>query len=291
MTAVPERQQRNAGDIQLKVSPYDQVSSLLISLLILVGAAVGLMFVLWLTAQLVLRPRGFPFKLVENVGGRGPHAEGFERDLEPPGFEELPELREPQLEADLEAVTNDPSALTAALEVLDTLSTISTRGEEQRGDSRPPGPLGEGDDIIPRWERWEIRWASTSVEAYARQLDFFEIELAALGGGLAIDYATNLTKARPDRRSGTPKQETRLYMTWSNGTLVDFDRTLLGRAGIVIARRELMQFYPEQIENRLAMLELQNADGRTAKDFLRTVFEVRPRGRGYEFVVTDQTFR
>jgi hypothetical protein len=230
-------------------------------------------------------------KLVENIAGRGDHAAGFARDLEAPGMEEMPELTEPQLEATLEAVTETVSSVAASVDVLDTPSMATGKGEGGLGDSRPPGPLGEGENIIPRWERWEVRWSATSVDAYAQQLDFFKIELAAAGGSPTIDYASNLARPTPTRRSGPPDQEKRLYMTWRSGTLEAFDRTLLARAGINAQGRILLQFYPEEVEDQLAWMEMQNGGGRSVKEFLRTVFGVRSVRGGYEFHILEQRFR
>jgi hypothetical protein len=279
-------------DVPLKVSRYDQVASLLISLLIIIGFAVAIMFIIWLTATLVFRPRAVPVKLVENNAGRGDHAEGFERDLEAPGMEEMPELAEPQLEAALEAVTEAVSTVAASMDILSTTSTVTSRGEHGRGDSRPPGPLGEGDDIIPRWERWEIRWISTGITPYARQLDFFKIELAAAGGKPNVEYAFNLTKGRPDTRVGAPREDKRIYMTWrGDSPLRGFDIALLGRAGIATSNRLVMQFLPEEVEDRLAWIEKENSGGRSVTEYLKTVFGVEGVRGGYEFEVLEQRFR
>ena len=266
----------------------------MISLLILIGFAVALMVVIWLTHTLVFRQQGVPVKLVENVGGRGDHAEGFERDMEAPGLEEMPELAEPQLEAALEAVTDTVTSVAASMDVLNTESLVTDQGQGGRGDSRPPGPLGEGDNIIPRWDRWEINWTSSTLDAYARQLDFFTIELGAAGGAPHVDYAFNVAQTSPQTRSGGSKEEKRLYMTWKGGTLEAFDRQLLGRAGIATEGRLIMQFLPEEVEDRLALIEMENAKSKghaNVKEFLRTVFSVKQAGGRMEFIVEEQLFR
>lgn len=214
MTSVPRPMRPDTS--QMHVSRFDQVASLVVALLIMVGVAVVGMFIIWLTATLVFVPRSVPVKLVENVPGRGDHAEGFERDLEAPGMEEMPELAEPQLEVAMEAMTEAVSSVAAAMDSVSMPSDATSKGEGGMGDSRPPGPLGEGDNIIPRWERWEIRFESSSETAYARQLDAFKIELGAAGGGKKnVDYARNLSKGKPDVYSGPGDKEQRLYMTCS----------------------------------------------------------------------------
>ena len=277
---------------QLGVSRYDRVAGLIVALLILLGAAVALMFVLWLTANLQFRPRPIPVRQGEKIAGRGDHAPGFERDMEAPGFEEMPELMRPELDTALEAVTEATSAVSAALDILDTMSTITTRGEARRGDNRPAGPEGEGEDIIPRWERWEIRWTTTSLPGYANQLDSFGIELGAMGGRDGVDYASQLRQTRPSSRTGPSKNEKRLYMTWRSGRLVEFDRRLLNRAGILTDNRQVAQFYPQVVEDTLATIELEHAGGRSVKEIRKTVFGVRPAGlSSFEFYVIEQRYR
>ena len=293
MTTVPSPLRR-PDTSELHVSRFDQVASMVVSLLIMVGVAVLGMFIIWLTATLVFIPRSVPVKLVENVPGRGDHAEGFERDLEAPGMEEMPELAEPQLEVAMEAMTEAVSSVAAAMDSVSMPSDATSKGEGGMGDNRPPGPLGEGDNIIPRWERWEIRFESSSESAYARQLDAFKIELGAAGGGKKnVDYARNLTKGKPDTSSGPGDKEKRLYMTWRGGSLQRFDQNLLRKAGVNITNRLLMQFYPEEVEDRLAWIEKEHADkqNKTVPEYLRTVFELKPKGPAWEFVVADMRFR
>lgn len=281
-------------DLPIKTTNYDRVAGMLVSLLLLIGGSVGVLFIVWLTTVLVFAPAPVPVKLVENVAGRGDHAAGFARDLEAPGEEEMPELQEPQIQTALEAVTDAVSIVAASMDVFDTTSVTTSKGKGGLGDSRPPGPLGEGDNIIPRWERWEVRYISNSINAYAQQLDFFKIELGAAGGKPNIDYASNFGQGKPDTRQGPTKDEKRLYMTWKSGTLKQFDQQLLGRAGINTNGRMLMQFYPEETEDRLAWIEMENAKKLghpNVKEFLRTVFGVRAVGRGFEFHVIEQRFR
>jgi hypothetical protein len=268
------------------------VAGTLISLLIVFGVVVLLLFIVWLTSRLLFTQRSIPIELL-NYEGRGDHAAGFERDMEEPGMDELEELIEPQLENTLEKVTEMITDQVAAFDQLEA-AAYSSQGSG-RGDSRQEGPEGEGSrDIIPPWERWEIRFASSDINAYARQLDFFGIELGAAGGTPEVDYAGKLAGATPARRSGKPDAEDRLYMTYRGGSspLAAFDRQLLEKAGIRTQRRLVMQFLPKPIEQQLLVLEATNAKGRSPKEFLRTIFGVRERrGGGYEFYVIDQLFR
>jgi len=274
----------------LKVSRYDRVAAWLVSLLVLVGLTATVLFIIWLTSVLVLRRVSKPIQMIQ-YPGRGDHAEGFERDAEPPGLEEVDiVLEQPSLEAALEAVTNLASTVAASADTFETDSLLTSRGSG-RGDSRPPGPEGEGDNVVPPWERWEIRYTTASLEEYARQLDYFGIELGAVGGSKLIDYVFNLSRNPPSHRQGPSKEEKRVYLTWRSGTLREFDLQLLARAGVATQGRIVMQFIPEEVYNELHRLEFENAGDRPPTEWLRTIFGVRPAGRGFEFYIISQTFR
>lgn len=281
--------------IPIAVSRYDRAASLVISLNILMGFAVALMFLLWLGRTIKFEGEVSDVVLVENIAGRGDHAAGIARDVEAPGIEELEEETEPEVEQLLEQVTDVVSKEAAAVDSMQT-AVFSSNSGTGLGDSRPPGPLGEGDDIIPRGERWEIKYNTNSLESYTQQLDFFGIELGAIGGGVKhVDYASHLSRRRPDRRQGPGGDaEQRLYMLWTSGNLKRFDQQLLRNAGIKTSGRIVVQFYPKPVEDQLARIEMAYAkkNGRTSvKQIKKTVFGVRTGGRGFEYFVESQRYR
>lgn len=155
------------------------------------------------------------------------------------------------------------------------------------GDSRRPGPLGPK---MPNYEeRWEIRFSSSDFAEYRRQLEFFEIELAAFGGSPTIDYVYDLTSDSPSvRRSREPGRETRQRFTWRGGPLLEYDRELLRMAQVPTDGRVVCQFYPPRMVDELQRLE--SLGGETER-CLKTVFGVRKHGEGYEFYVISQVFR
>jgi hypothetical protein len=262
---------------------------MLIALLIVIGFFVTLMFLLWLTTVFFWRTKDIAVEWLEEPAGRGEHAKGYERDLEEPGEEELEELIEPQLATSLEAVTDVLSTQKAALDSLTTDAEQSGKGKG-KGDSRQAGPGGEGMNIIPRWERWQIKYQTTSRAIYAKQLDFFQIELAAAGGKPVVDYASSFTRGVRKRQAPGDKDD-RLYFSWKTGKLKQFDRALLDSNGISTRNRVVLQFYPKIVENQLALLERDNAKGRHITEYKRTVFGVRNKGSGYEYYVISQDFR
>lgn len=155
------------------------------------------------------------------------------------------------------------------------------------GDKGPPldDPPGNGAE-----QRWYVRFNENgSVDEYARQLEFFGIELGALfvdRGELV--YLSNLTGAAPEPRVVTRGDDQRLYMNWQGGERRSADVELFERAGIDVTGALLLHFYPARTEEMLARLELSYAN-RPVEQISRTYFVVVRRGGGYAFAVARQT--
>jgi hypothetical protein len=285
--SAPRQRPAATTEKSLQVSAYDRVSGLLIALLVIVGFFVFVLLLIWLTQRVLAVAHVVPVELLEAGGAEG--TVGTEQGFEEPATEEVQELIEPELEDALESITDAVSTKAAHLENLRYApDDAGSSGNLDRGRG------GRGDaDVIPRWERWEIRYNATSRQAYAEQLDFFRVELAATGGGKPlIEYATNLSAAKPNRKTGPSASEDRLYMLWQSGPLQRADRELLTAAGIDVRRRILVQFFPADVEQNLAQLEASYAQTRDATKIRKTVFGVREgRDKKYEFYVMEQQLR
>jgi hypothetical protein len=279
-----------AQQYRLGVSAYDRTSSLLIALLILVGMFVLGLVIIYLTLQLVDRSVTVPVSLAEATRPSNA-AMGVARDIEPPGIEQAPELAVPQLPETLSAIADAVASREALLAEEALQAYLDASRGEGLGDGRQAGPGGEGAvERVPRWERWQIRYLSPeSVDVYARQLDFFGIEVGALGTDNQVHYAYNLSKPSPDVRVGSPAEENRIRFTWRSGALEAADRQLLQRAGIRSGIRAVLQFIPPELEARLLALE-QGYKGRDVNEIRRTVFRVEPDGEGYVFRVDAQEY-
>lgn len=281
----------NTPATDLRVSAYDRAAGLLVSLLVIVGCFVLVLVLLWLANRAIHDNYVPPVELIEEPGGRADHALGMARELEEPGVEELADVERPQLADSLAAVTTTVTAQPATLDEMLGDNDQVGRGSGQ-GDSHAAGPGGEGDpEVIPRWQRWDIDFTTSSVNAYARQLDFFGIELAAFAGGPQVHYAKNLAAAKPQVRVVDGGGDERLCFFDPTGRTPEFDGQLLAKAGVDTTGRIVATFYPAALENKLALLEQEAADGRELKDIRRTVFVVQSVGGGYEFVVDRQEYR
>jgi len=271
----------------MRVSSYDRASSALVVALVGAGSIVSLLFLVWLTRQILTRQEAVPVEFLQGLADGDEAAGGSADELMEPAMDEFAEI-EPDLDETLETVTEAISAQASALDAMagDQSSAGAT------GDGRGSG--GGGDfNAIPRWQRWQIQFNGADLSNYARQLDGFNIELGAVGGGSEmVEYAANLSKESPDRRQGSSDKESRLYMTWRHGGLRAADEALLRRAEITTQGRLVVQFYPSATENKLALAEKKKAGSRSVETIRKTVFGIQGGGGGsYEFFVMDQQYR
>jgi hypothetical protein len=300
----------SAGD-ELQVSRYDRASSLLLALLIVVGAVAVLLFVLWLTAKITAPPpkAGNPHfvDLVrengENGGNRRPA--GGTTQLDTPSDDEpmfgkdnkTSGVQEELKRMDVAALSkkthlDDPDA-----DVPTLLGSRGNHGGRHKGNGDGDG-LGNKTgrrpgDPAPPARNWEVLFSKNTLDAYARQLDFFKIELGVLLPDNKIAYVCNLTKPKPDSRTiaNPAATERRYYLTWrSGGEMQQADQELLARAGIDVGDSLIVKFLPREIEDKLAELERGRA-GADKRPILMTRFGVQPDGAGFKFVVLGQSYK
>jgi hypothetical protein len=293
-SGVDKSAERLAERERLRSTKFDSVSSMLQALVLFVGVFVLMLFIVWWTSRVSMPLKPMEI-LIENPAGRGDNAEGFERDFEPPGAEEVEALAEPTMQDTIAAVTDAVSSVAASIDTTNSNASSSTQGTG-KGDSRPAGPEGEGEDIVPRAERWQLNFAAKDLKSYSQQLDYYKIELGAIGGSAiqGVDYASGVS-GTPKIRRGKSDDEKRLYFMWTTASpLEKYDRQLLQKAGIPLPGRQLLKFLEPELENILANVELDYAKKNghpSVTEIAKTVFESQSVGNGYAFVVVDQRYR
>lgn len=273
-------------------SAYERVASLLLSLLILFGAMVAILLVVLLTNRVFVPQVAVPVKL-EQVGtgdGDGPAGGGSGTDPNPPPPDEVMNL-EPPAESPLNAVSNVIASQETML--ADPMWDDRPRVGYGHGVGRGVGD-GIGDGVGGgRTQNWEVRFPpGNTLNAYGRILDYFGIELAVMQPGGKVLYAFNFSAGKPQTRVGSADAEKRYYLTWRRGRdqLAEADRELLKLAGAPVEGKLILKFLPPKVEAQLAALEKQKADQRGEKKIRKTVFDVRPQGSGYTFVISDQAY-
>ncbi len=291
-TPTPTQTSANSLGDALHVTPYERVASLLISLLVLVGVAVAGLLIIWFTGTMYTTQAAVPVLMEDLSGGRedGVVGESMQLDSELDEIAQETEFEEPELQETLELMTDTVATQLAQLDNPALADEVEAGGGgRSTGTGQQVGfGSGEGESGLPRAERWVIQFRDNALDEYARQLDFFGIELATIGPE-GVQYASGLA-GQPKRRTGRGgDDEQRLYMSWQDGTLKDFDSKLLLKAGIPTVGKLMLQFYSPETENLLANLE-KNYANRDAKEIRKTVFEVQPTPGGFEFKVTEQSY-
>lgn len=297
MTAEPTRRanepQRDDSrrERSLRTSRFDSVTAWLTSVMVLLGVIVGLLGVVWLVSG---SQNSLEHATVSpHVVWGTVNPPGQEQDFLESGIEEIVELEKPEIRQSLVAVTDLVSTVSGTLEPSE--GTTTGPGQRQQGDRRDPGPEQGIQDIVPRFERWQLDFQAKNQSQYARQLDHFAIELGVIGGSVqGVDYVRKLAGGGELRR-GESESERRLYFMWTRPSpLQRFDWQLLTAAGADVIGREMLKFIPRRLENQLAQLELEYARAHgvaSAKSIARTVFSCRPTGEKLEFVVVSQQLR
>ncbi len=274
-----------ATHLRLGVSAYDRTSSLLIALLILVGMTVLGLGIVYLTLEFLNRTVVVPVQIAEPAMGQA--AAGDDQSLAPPALEDAPELVEPELPellSELSTIARDPALLDNRF--FDS-ADAAARGAGA-GDGRGEGPVGTGTGS-ENWGRFRIRYQDPySIDAYAKQLDFFNIELALLGEDNRVYYAFQLSQPTPNTRVGDPRDETRVRFTWLDGPLRRADQRLLTRAGFSPKRRPILQCIPDALAADLLRLEREFSGGKDTSEIRRTTVSVVEDGSGgYRMEVVD----
>ncbi|MBX6316583.1 MAG: hypothetical protein IRY99_27260, partial [Isosphaeraceae bacterium] len=218
----------------------------------------------------------------------GPAASNSE--VEASEFEEPSVMQTPSATLDVVA-----EASAGAVQEFDLGPSMPTGGAvasgkraSKLGTGGPGFGFGPGDGGVPPEQRWSIVYnPGQTLEEYARQLDFFGVELATPGPGNTLQYASHFSATTPRRRVGSPTGDKRLYFLWQGRGRKQTDVDLLKKAGIDVGEGAIFQFYPESVEKTLRELEVRYR-GRQPAEIRMTRFSVVPRGGGYAFVVLDQ---
>lgn len=291
----------------LRVTPYEQVSSGLIATLAALVVIVSMLSFAWFATRVPRLPPAIPVELVENPGGVEDGSPDETLRIDSP----LPEITdatvadvvadEPEVAQSLDNVTasaDDVATQDLAGEDLPVQSDrppgLGTRDQGKPGSASGTGrrALGSGSGLrgFPREQRWYVRFIDQQdLAEYARQLDFFGIELGAIVGGKLV-YVSKLSAAQPVvRTTDSGAGEKRLYMTWQGGGRKQADLQLLTKSGVNVGNGAILHFYPKATEDQLARIELDYRK-RRADEIRRTYFAVNRAATGYEFAVVQQIY-
>ncbi len=292
---MPTKAQPHAAQhkYQLTVNTYDRTATLLIALLIMVGAAVaGLTVVFFATRQF---PTIEPIPVVPVEATSANANQGLADEPDPPGVEDAPDLSEPQLQDTLDALT----AAASMNEVLLSDEMIDAEKEAGKGkglgDSRMAGPGGEGVvERVERWDRWKIRFEPDSLASFTAWLDQFGIRVGVLGRDNQVHLAYNF-----DQGLKVEAADRKVYNAWgrispTDGPMPQLTMQLARKANIASQGPTVVLFCPfDKVEAVLYTLEKDYAKKNNVDDVNRlreTIFTVVKERNQYTFQVIDQKY-
>ena len=297
-TASSPRQSERPQPV-LRTTTYDRSSAALLSLFIGLVVATGIIATLYIAAMPDPPAKIVAVELIDE-------ATGGEEDGEPDSTLLVESELAPQPDA---APVEQDADQTELQETLEQITDLAEQAVEivpdqagvaaissgvagsADGSGLPSLGSGPGSGGVPRSQRWLVNFADgASLDEYARQLDYFGIELGAIMPDGTLKFASDLSAARPKTRQiSDGSKEERLYMNWQGGARKLADQQLLGKAGINAEGRPVLHFYPKQTENLLAQLE-KKATTRKISEIRRTYYDVRRAAGAYEFKVRRQIF-
>ena len=278
------------SSIEIKETPYDRFSAWLVSSCIVIGFLVFVLFLVWLG-------------IAGNFGAVPEHtnliplpeneyqADSSTDDWHDPGVKEFPEIRQPQLNDTLLAITEVASTVEADIEARKGQFELVGLGQG-RGDDRQRGP-DPGPSEISEPKRWKIELAARSAAEYMKVLHKLGVEVAAVSQSSdQIHYITDLIVEEPQIRIGQRKDEQRLYFVNQKNRLRRWESNKLASAGVELRGKIIVQFYSESLRAALRALELEACleKENDISHVRQTVFRIRPHEDGYEFYVYKITF-
>ena len=274
-------------DVLQKDDTYERFASLLSSLLIFASLSTAILFGLWLSTGLAKKKTSAAVHLTQ-FGDSG--SSGNDRRLAPdvitPG-EEI-EFDEPTfadaIEKIAETIASQSSLFANPSQRADSVLTVG----ETHGDG---AASGQGTGRLGQRRHWEVQFHDQrSLQAYAQQLDYFQIELALLQPGGNVMYFSRLADTTPSIRVELASHEERYYLTWLRPELQEADCELIAKAGTTVGEKQIiMKFLPLELEQLLAQLE-HDAAGDRLPQLRATYFGIRQTGQTYEFYVARQSF-
>lgn len=292
----------NAAQIVLpviRVTQYDWVSSWAISVFAGMLVTCGLVVLVWVSTREPKPIESVPVELVDMPGGFEDGSPDETLRVDSPE----PEVRD--------AVPSDPvdgpTEIAESVESVVEMSDVAVQQVQQtfdhgiqnsghvgsaKGTGRRALGSGTGTGGFPPEQRWFVKFGEkTSLQEYAKQLEFFGIELGALLPDGRLAYLTKLTADVPQVRyvkSGS--SENRLYMTWQGGDRRDADVQLFAKANVELrSDTVIFHFYSKATEAKLQQMEVAYRN-RPLRQIRRTYFFVEPDAGKYKFSIYRQIY-
>jgi len=299
-TTVPDRKSRRVTGRKpvMTETKYEIATSAQIAIALGLAAFAGLLIAIWLS-NLLPEFTTLPVIMTPGDGGFEDGDPNESLDVESPEDpSDDPSLSNNQDMSSLEEITDQvitlsetASQLTQPNEYTDA-SAGGNPGSAEGTGGRPLGTGGGRSGGTKRENRWVVEFADKgNLKSYAKQLEFFRIELGCAFKDGRIFYLSNMASSPKVREARLNSDDQRLFMNWQGGDRVQADIELLVAAGVTdAANGTVLHFYDPATEQQMAQVE-QAYSNKPIEQIRRTYFQVRNAGGGYEFFVANQKLR
>lgn len=274
-------------NVEIKPTNFDRTNAALVTAIMLAGFLFAAMFCIWLSGACDFSNRIVtPLPPDNPVGETVP--EGLAEDLLEPGAQEFPELATFDLAKSLLAVTDTVSNVQASLNKKNGQATRTSFGlgdGHRKGEDPKPGPIG-----TPVHKRWSIVFEADDINAYANQLAFFKIDVAAIHKfENEIWRVQQVAGAAKVVKSNRQEENDTLRFSHKNKRLQGWDKEICRRSGIKVEDVITAQFYPDSVRKIMAAAEAAAVakTGRKVEEVRKTTFRVIPAGEEFQFEVVD----
>jgi len=301
--AEPELEAKVLGE-----SRYDQVTSMLMAVVLSAILVVSWLALVYITNQAYAARVTAPLQIIEVFGGGGGSPEGTAGSTEKVDVagadaaaaasnneEAAGDFEEPSVQQTPGAMLDTVAEAGQSLAEVDLGADMPRGGAvasgkraSKLGSGGPGLGFGPGDGGVAAEQRWSIVYKEgQTIDDYARQLDALGVEMAVIAGADQLLYISHFSSAKPTKRHGSGRGDHRLYFLWQGRGRKESDLALLKKAEVEIGEGVVFQFYPPEAERRLSELEVRYK-GRQPVEIRVTRFTVVPNGNTYDFQVVAQ---
>ena len=152
-------------------------------------------------------------------------------------------------------------------------------------------------DVFPEYKRWSIDHNVENISQYARQLSFFDLDIAVIqienrGIVRLRDVAVSPPGDQFESKCRKEK-EVALFYSRQHQILKGWDETLAEENGIDLEGSFTVLFYP--VKTRVLLRQVENAYlqqvGRNLSEVRQSRFKIVPSADGFEFKLANMAFR
>ena len=273
---------------EMAVSNFDRISAGLTSSIVTCGCLMLMLLIMLIRdtpAQSNVSQPPLPQRPLVSVSHLDPQSRALE--------DEIDDFQSAQVTVSIDLISDAVSSVMASNNDIDSHEDVSIHSLT-RPDPRFPNPDGIPDATVSEAQRWLVSYETTDIQQYARQLDFFGIELGVVRlNSNEIVRVGGLSGSVLASESDRLQESETLRFSHKKRGMRRWDESLCRRTGVDLSDSSICQFYPESTRKIIRQVEAEALaeKGRKLSDVRQTILKVQPSGDGFQFIVLDFNYR